>query len=136
MRRLAFLLALAAGAVLTLKEYLTRLGASSTDPVVQTAVKTGTVPGMFLAFQVLTTIIFFSALLSILYYLGIMQKVVIFFAKIMEHTMRVSGAEALSNSACSLVPNQDRYAVTVEIDLEGPRVRRSAFHRSVIRSDR
>jgi CNT family concentrative nucleoside transporter len=54
---------------------------------------------MFLAFQVLTTIIFFSALLSILYYLGIMQKVVIFFAKIMEHTMRVSGAEALSNSA-------------------------------------
>jgi len=85
--------------VLTLKEYLTRLGASSTDPVIQNAVKIGTVPGMFLAFQVLTTIIFFSALLSILYYLGIMQKVVIFFAKIMEHTMRVSGAEALSNSA-------------------------------------
>ena len=87
------------GGVLTLKEYLTRLGATSTDPVVQNAVKTATVPGMFLAFQVLTTIIFFSALLSILYYLGIMQKVVIFFAKIMEHTMRVSGAEALSNSA-------------------------------------
>jgi CNT family concentrative nucleoside transporter len=54
---------------------------------------------MFLAFQVLTTIIFFSALLSILYYLGIMQKVVVFFARIMEHTMKVSGAEALSNSA-------------------------------------
>jgi nucleoside transporter len=87
------------GGPLTLKEYLTRLGASSTDPAVQNAVKTGTVPGMFLAFQVLTTIIFFSALLSILYYLGIMQKVVIFFAKIMQHTMKVSGAEALSNSA-------------------------------------
>src|SRR5262245_32727777 len=87
------------GGALTLKEYLTRLGASSTDPVIQNAVKTGTVPVMFLAFQVLTTIIFFSALLSILYYLGIMQKIVIFFAKIMEHTMRVSGAEALSNSA-------------------------------------
>ena len=87
------------GAVLTLKEYLTRLGASSTDPSIQNAIKTGTVPGMFLAFQVLTTIIFFSALLSILYYLGIMQKVVIFFAKIMQHTMQVSGAEALSNSA-------------------------------------
>jgi CNT family concentrative nucleoside transporter len=83
----------------TLKEYLTRLGASSTDPVIQNAVSTGTVPGMFLAFQVLTTIIFFSALLSILYYLGIMQKVVVFFARIMEHTMKVSGAEALSNSA-------------------------------------
>ena len=87
------------GSFLTLKEYLTRLGASSTDPAIQNAIKTGTVPGMFLAFQVLTTIIFFSALLSILYYLGIMQKVVIFFAKIMQYTMRVSGAEALSNSA-------------------------------------
>jgi len=72
---------------------------SSTDPAVQNAVRTGTVPGMFLAFQVLTTIIFFSALLSILYYLGIMQKVVVLFAKIMQYTMKVSGAEALSNSA-------------------------------------
>ena len=87
------------GGAPTLKEYLTRLGASSTDPVVQNAIRNGTVPGMFLAFQVLTTIIFFSALLSILYYLGIMQKVVVFFAKIMQYTMRVSGAEALSNSA-------------------------------------
>jgi len=83
----------------TLKEYLTRLGAESKDPVVQDAVRSGAVPGFFLAFQVLTTIIFFSALLSILYYLGVMQKVVTLFAKIMAHTMRVSGAEALSNSA-------------------------------------
>jgi ribonuclease R len=44
--------------------------------------------------------------------------------------------EALSNEACSLVPFQDRLAVTVELDLEGARVRRSAFHRSIIRSDR
>ena len=44
--------------------------------------------------------------------------------------------EALSNQACSLVPHQDRLAVTVELDLEGARVRRSAFHRSLIRSDR
>jgi ribonuclease R len=43
--------------------------------------------------------------------------------------------EALSNRACSLLPNQDRLAVTVELDLEGARVRRSAFHRSLIRSD-
>jgi nucleoside transporter len=85
--------------VLTLQEYLARLGAESADPAVQAAVRTGTVPGFFLAFQVLTTIIFFSALLSVLYYLGIMQKVVVFFARIMEHTMKVSGAEALSNSA-------------------------------------
>src|SRR5438067_8873747 len=84
---------------ISLKEYLTRLGAESRDPVIQTAIRTGTVPGVFFAFQVLVTIIFFSALLSVLYYLGIMQKVVLLFAKIMAHTMNVSGAEALSNSA-------------------------------------
>lgn len=83
----------------TLKDYLTRLGSESKDPIVQLSVKTGTVPGFFFAFQVLTTIIFFSALLSVLYYLGLMQKIVLFFAKIMAHTMRVSGAESLSNSA-------------------------------------
>jgi ribonuclease R len=43
--------------------------------------------------------------------------------------------EALSNDACSLVPFQDRLAVTVELDFEGARVRRSAFHRTWIRSD-
>src|SRR4051794_24408399 len=43
--------------------------------------------------------------------------------------------EALSDSACSLVPHQDRLAVTVELELEGARARRTAFHRSVIRSD-
>jgi ribonuclease R len=43
--------------------------------------------------------------------------------------------EALSNEACSLVPHQDRRAVTVELDLDGARVVRSAFHRSLIRSD-
>jgi CNT family concentrative nucleoside transporter len=87
------------GPVPSLKEYLTRLGAESKDPWIQAAVKNGTVPGFFFAFQVLTTIIFFSALLSVLYYLGIMQKVVLLFARIMERTMRVSGAESLSNSA-------------------------------------
>jgi ribonuclease R len=43
--------------------------------------------------------------------------------------------EALSNQACSLVPGQDRLAVTVELEFEGAKVRRSAFTRSVIRSD-
>ena len=43
--------------------------------------------------------------------------------------------EALSNDACSLVPGQDRLAVTVELDFAGAKVRRSAFYRSTIRSD-
>ncbi|HUN79824.1 MAG TPA: RNB domain-containing ribonuclease [Solirubrobacteraceae bacterium] len=42
---------------------------------------------------------------------------------------------ALSSDACSLQPGRDRAAVTVELDLDGARVRRVAFHRSLIRSD-
>ena len=43
--------------------------------------------------------------------------------------------EALSNDACSLIPHRDRPAVTVELDLHGADVVRTAFHRSLIRSD-
>jgi len=43
--------------------------------------------------------------------------------------------EALSNVACSLVPGQDRMAVTVELDLRGARTERAAFYRSTVRSD-
>lgn len=42
---------------------------------------------------------------------------------------------ALSGDACSLVPAQDRLAVTVEISVRGESVRSAAFHRSLIRSD-
>lgn len=51
------------------------------------------------AFQVLTTIIFFSSLMSVLYYLGVMQKLVVFFASGMMRLMGTSGAESLSCSA-------------------------------------
>ena len=43
--------------------------------------------------------------------------------------------EKLSNGACSLVPGEDRLAVTVELEFVGAKVRRTAFHRSLIRSD-
>jgi len=43
--------------------------------------------------------------------------------------------EALSNDACSLVPGQERPAVTVELDYEGAQVARAAFYRSTICSD-
>ena len=42
---------------------------------------------------------------------------------------------SLSNDACSLVPGQERAAVTVELVFDGPRVERAAFYRSRIRSD-
>ncbi len=55
--------------------------------------------GSFFAFQVLPSIIFFASLMSVLYYLGIMQKVVQGMAWIMAKVMGTSGAESLSCSA-------------------------------------
>ena len=43
--------------------------------------------------------------------------------------------EALSNQACSLVPGQERLAVTVEMEMDGTDVVSAAFYRSRIRSD-
>ncbi len=53
----------------------------------------------FFAFKVLPTIIFFSSLATMLYYLGIMQWVVKSMAIVMQKLMGVSGAESLSASA-------------------------------------
>jgi len=52
--------------------------------------------GAAFAFYVLPTIIFFSALMTVLYHLGVMQVVVRGFASVMQRTMRTSGAETLS----------------------------------------
>jgi ribonuclease R len=42
---------------------------------------------------------------------------------------------ALSTGACSLLPGQERAAVTAEMEMEGASVTRAAFYRSTIRSD-
>lgn len=55
------------------------------------------------AFRVVPTIIFVSSLVSISYYLGIMQKVVQLFARVVSVIMGASGAEALSNAASVFV---------------------------------
>ena len=54
--------------------------------------------GGFFAFNVLPTIIFFSALMTLLYYMGVMQAVVKGFAWVMMRTMKISGAESLSTA--------------------------------------
>jgi CNT family concentrative nucleoside transporter len=54
--------------------------------------------GAFFAFNVLPTIIFFSALMSVLYYLGVMQWIVKGLAFVMQKTLGTSGAETLSAS--------------------------------------
>ena len=55
--------------------------------------------GFLFATQVLPTLIFFSAFMSVLYHLGIMQLVVRGMAVVMARVMRTSGAE--STSACA-----------------------------------
>ena len=55
--------------------------------------------GYIFAFKALPTIIYISSFFSVLYYLGILQKVVLFMAKIMSRTMGTSGAESLSTAA-------------------------------------
>ena len=54
--------------------------------------------GFIFALQILPTIIFFSALTSVLFYLGIIQKIVYALAWALNRTMRLSGAESLSTA--------------------------------------
>jgi len=55
--------------------------------------------GYVFAFQVLPTIVFFSALTSVLYYLNVLQYIVYGFAWVMKRTMRISGVESLAAAA-------------------------------------
>jgi concentrative nucleoside transporter, CNT family len=55
--------------------------------------------GFIFATMVLPTIIFMSALMSVLYHIGVMQKVVELVAKVMMKVMKVSGAESLAAAA-------------------------------------
>lgn len=52
--------------------------------------------GFIFAFQVLPTILFFSALTSVLFYYKVLQKVVYGFALFMKKIMNLSGAESLA----------------------------------------
>jgi concentrative nucleoside transporter, CNT family len=55
--------------------------------------------GFLFAFQVLPTIIFFSSLMTVLYHLGVMQKIVQGMAWVMAKAMKASGAESISVAA-------------------------------------
>ncbi len=59
--------------------------------------------GFVFAFQVLPTIIFFASLMSVLYHLGVMQKIVQGMAWVITRLMRVSGAETLSVCANAFI---------------------------------
>jgi CNT family concentrative nucleoside transporter len=55
--------------------------------------------GFNLAFQVLPVVIFIASFFSVLYFIGLMQRVVLLMAKGMHRTMGVSGSESLAAAA-------------------------------------
>ncbi len=55
--------------------------------------------GMVFAFRVLPIVIFISSIFTVLYYLGVMQRVVLLMAKVMHRLMGVSGSESLAAAA-------------------------------------
>lgn len=63
----------------------------------------GKANGFIFAIQIIPTIIFVCALVSILYYFGILQTIIKIFALIFNKLLGVSGAEALANSIVAIV---------------------------------
>jgi concentrative nucleoside transporter, CNT family len=74
--------------------------------------------GFVFAFRVLPTIIFIASIFAVLYYLGVMQIVVRFFAKLMARFMGASGAESLSVAA-SIFMGQTEAPLTIRPFIEG-----------------
>ena len=68
--------------------------------------------GFIFATQVLPTIIFIASIFAVLYYLGVMQLVVTFFAKMMSRFMGASGAESTSVAA-SIFMGQTEAPLTI-----------------------
>jgi CNT family concentrative nucleoside transporter len=68
--------------------------------------------GFIFATQVLPTIIFIASIFAILYYIGVMQLVVSFFAKIMTRFLGASGAESTSVAA-SIFMGQTEAPLTI-----------------------
>jgi CNT family concentrative nucleoside transporter len=68
--------------------------------------------GFIFATQVVPTIIFIASIFAILYYLGVMQLVVRFFARIMTRFMGASGAESTSVAA-SIFMGQTEAPLTI-----------------------
>ncbi|MCD6384461.1 nucleoside transporter [Candidatus Sumerlaeota bacterium] len=67
--------------------------------------------GFFLAFQALPTIIFFSALMATLYYIGVMPIILRFFSYIFTKFMHLSGAESLCTASNTVVGIESVFAI-------------------------
>lgn len=67
--------------------------------------------GFILAFQALPTIIFFSALMALLYYIGLMSPIIKGFSWLFTKLMRISGAESLYVSSNIFVGVESAFTV-------------------------
>jgi CNT family concentrative nucleoside transporter len=72
--------------------------------------------GFFLAFQMLPAVIFFSALMSLLYHFGVIQPFIRFFAVVFKRFMRLSGAESLCASSNIFVGIEAVFSVRPFLD--------------------
>lgn len=72
--------------------------------------------GFILAFQAFPTILFFSALVAILYYYGILPFIIRLFAKAFTRLMRISGAEALCAASNIFVGVESAFTVRPHIE--------------------
>jgi CNT family concentrative nucleoside transporter len=68
--------------------------------------------GLFIAFQVLPTIIFIAAFFAMLYHIGVMQVIIRLAARVMTKLLGASGAESL-NVAASIFMGQTEAPVTI-----------------------
>ena len=77
-----------------------QMSEAGTDFVFGSALRDPSKPwGFIFAVKVLPIIIFFSSLMSVLYYLGVMQKIVAVLAWCLRKSLRVTGAEATCMAA-------------------------------------
>jgi concentrative nucleoside transporter, CNT family len=101
---------------LTLKEVVNKFiaytGAGSQFVFGELGVQNSQKIGFIFATQVLPTIIFIASIFAVLYYVGVMQLVVTFFAKIMSRFMGASGAESTSVAA-SIFMGQTEAPLTI-----------------------
>jgi CNT family concentrative nucleoside transporter len=73
-------------------------------------------PGFILAFQSLATIVFFSALMSLLYYWKVMPLVIRAFAGLFTRLMRISGAESLCAASNIFVGIESAFTIRPHIE--------------------
>ncbi len=72
--------------------------------------------GFIFAFQAIPTILFFSALVSILYYYNVLPFIIRQFAKVFTKLMRISGAEALCAASNIFVGVESAFTVKPHIE--------------------